>query len=425
VVFVVVSFVIPVNCSAAEETDIINLYYSIESIENKEDNFEFDYLSSMLDSIISDILEGKEYKTDPQFIEKYMAYYIKNLTKDQYCEKSDLPAGIKINLDFLGNSDLKFILMRGDENTSGFWKIKINYSVISQEKPNLLPTENKILHCDFILESLMGDKKSYTYDLPFNPLKIYDSLEKTVTSDFLSDFTGYHYYELYVRSSGSYYVKVNKTILGYTNNSFLLKQGEYSITVFFDGYSPITRDISLNQSQILEINLEKLQLNATLTINTFPANSDVFINNKFIGKSPVIKHSIPEGMYFITVTAKGFDNKEIMVTLDKGENKELSIMLMPDNYIEYYSDFSMQYLNKAYTNMKWSGLFLLGSFALIAIGNDYYRQALAFSDEQKYYLSLVWYSAGAAFGGVSLTFFGFGFYDMILYSSIQRYYLTE
>jgi hypothetical protein len=109
---------------------------------------------------------------------------------------------------------------------------------------------------------------------------------------------------------------------------------EFEISVFFPGYLPQTETIRCrrirgpNKNVFFELEpgqapVKQMQPSltpakegfGTIEIKSIPGDSEVFLNNNFIGTTPIIAQRIKSGYYIVEVRKKGFKpwRKEIRI----------------------------------------------------------------------------------------------------------------
>ena len=86
----------------------------------------------------------------------------------------------------------------------------------------------------------------------------------------------------------------------------ILTYGKYNITVKKDGFKPYESILEMNEADItLDITLEKEIKLMDITVVTTPSGADVYIDNAYVGISPVTT-SVEEGIRTITVKKTGY-----------------------------------------------------------------------------------------------------------------------
>lgn len=87
-----------------------------------------------------------------------------------------------------------------------------------------------------------------------------------------------------------------------------LLYGSYYIKVEKEGYVPFETQIYINKpKQTLNIKLEKLEKTGKLTINSSPTSAEVFVNNLFVGYTP-LSYKLPQGTHSITIKKQGYND---------------------------------------------------------------------------------------------------------------------
>lgn len=422
-IFILIIF-FNINVFSQQNSYYNSIQYYIGDIKNINPDFEYNYLSNMITDIIKKTLTEKKIKLDKKLKEDYykgLLYYytyLSNNETDYYVpvkiiEKNILDSEI-FNLNY---SENYFILINIDYEVVTDNNIKYLVIKIKEKYKNYNETKNFVDN-NFNLITY----RTFDYKIEYNSFSIYDDLNKLFQKKFLNDFLNISYFKLVVKSKKNYYLKVNDIIVGPTNKEYYLEEGNKEIEVFLPGYKSKKINLNLIKDSTLDIELEKKIGNVTLLINTFPQNSEVWIDNKFIGYSPIKVENLDPGTHFISIIKEGFIVREKVVNVEKGQISNLEIYLFPLNSIKYYNNYANYYLNSGYKKAFISGVFAGLGIASGILYNEFYLNYKYNNNKLYYYLSNGMVFTTFVFTTISL----YKLYDAIItlnkYTSIKENY---
>ncbi|MCX8059080.1 MAG: hypothetical protein N3A58_06665 [Spirochaetes bacterium] len=420
-----------------------NLFFQIDDIINNSGKIEFNYLINMLFTSIKEILNDKDFLFKGEF-EKLFAVYIANLIeKLDFNKKSDIELFENINIDFIEDIDFNFKLKYLDEKEINknkdivrFLRIDIEYDIVNKSQIENL---NKIYKNIVYAESIINEKglllkirlnylnkeyeKELIYLLPFDHIKIYNDINNFINYYLIKDITGIKYYKFFIKSKEDYFIKANDLILGKTNNLYYLKEGKYTLEVFNEGYESLIDNIDLNFDYIKEVELKKRDKKSRITIYVYPESSDVFINNNYIGKSPIIDYETYEGIIYLHISSSNFEHYQSTFVIKSEEKKILKIFLKPKNYTTYFINYSNLYYQKAINYFKITGIYFLVSLISFSIANNYYDRHLSFGEIKDYTNYLIFLNMGYLFFIPTVYFLIEFYYNLYLYSNFYKNYL--
>lgn len=99
-----------------------------------------------------------------------------------------------------------------------------------------------------------------------------------------------------------------------------LSYGTYTIRAEKEGYTPFETQISINSPQAtLNINLEKIEKVGKVNISSNPDNAEVYINNAFVGYTP-LNYKVSQGVHTITLKKSGY-NDFVLSSVTIGEEE--------------------------------------------------------------------------------------------------------
>ncbi len=121
-------------------------------------------------------------------------------------------------------------------------------------------------------------------------------------------------------------VIINGDVLGYTPlRNYELNPGAYTVKFSYEGQIS-QQNIAISAGKTTKFTY-RFPGFGSLKIETTSSGSDITVNGKLAGKSPVLLEGLPSGTYTIVATKTGYATAEKTVTLKKGEHQELFITI--------------------------------------------------------------------------------------------------
>ncbi|WP_058485854.1 PEGA domain-containing protein [Defluviitalea phaphyphila] len=105
--------------------------------------------------------------------------------------------------------------------------------------------------------------------------------------------------------------------------SILLEYGQYHVVVQKEGYKDWNKDITLDQDSIVinvELEKEDIPKTAEVSINTNPEGADVYIDDMFMGISP-IEIDLSYGEHKITIKKEEYNPLSISINIEENQKK--------------------------------------------------------------------------------------------------------
>lgn len=135
-------------------------------------------------------------------------------------------------------------------------------------------------------------------------------------------------YRLSVTSSPSNaLVYINGTYQGRTPLTLTLREGSYAIRVTADGYEDFSTNVTLASDRQVSATLYAKK--ARLTIETEPTNASVFVDNVYVGRSP-LSVDLDAGRHTIRVEKSGYITDSKDVNLAAGTSSSTKITLIEE-----------------------------------------------------------------------------------------------
>lgn len=123
-------------------------------------------------------------------------------------------------------------------------------------------------------------------------------------------------------------IVINGESIGHTPlENYELKPGTYTITFSHQGKIS-EHNITITAGKTTEYT-HRFEGFASLNIRIVPSRSDIFVNGKSAGRSPILLEGLSPGTYEIVARKKGYADGEKTVTLGKSERQEVLMMLKP------------------------------------------------------------------------------------------------
>ncbi len=262
--------------------------YSLEVSENK-------------DKIVCD---NKTYK---------ISEYTDIIYKDQHKSISDLTEVDKVILkgyddtvyyieilEFHGNINIK----NADKLENGNIKIDDNEKISISDNSIIPVTEgsHKILITgsninDYSAEIFIVSGESFDIDL--------------------GDLQGKKCVLIIKANVNDYKLYINDVEVYDTSSPQVIDEGQYTIRIEKEGYEPFNQTLNLSGSSYeLKAELKELAIEkVSFVITTYPAGADIYIDNEYIGKSP-INTNLSEGDYKFVAKLSGYSDIDRNISID-------------------------------------------------------------------------------------------------------------
>lgn len=147
-------------------------------------------------------------------------------------------------------------------------------------------------------------------------------------------------------------VFINKNYIGEISSdipmTIPLLAGNYLVSVSKDGYITYENSISMLNGKILSINAILPQALASIQVLSNIDGANVFINDKFIGQTPVSEFDgISEGIYKISIEKDGYSSESKTISISSGQTEEIKFDLK-----KITSNLILSILHKDLNNIK-------------------------------------------------------------------------
>jgi hypothetical protein len=146
---------------------------------------------------------------------------------------------------------------------------------------------------------------------------------------------------VYVSSSpGGASVTLDGNPVGQTPYSGSLKlnniaAGDHTVALSLAGYSPYSAQTSVLASTVSEVSAilqpsSPASSTGGLSISSTPAGANVFIDNNFVGITPLTQDSVPGGTHTVTIRMEGYQEYSVSTPVNAGATSTVSAALMPE-----------------------------------------------------------------------------------------------
>jgi hypothetical protein len=125
-------------------------------------------------------------------------------------------------------------------------------------------------------------------------------------------------------------VYANDQFIGQTPLQRMLIPGDYNLSMSKDLYLDHTSRVNLESGVPLDLGTIVLQASAgTLTIESNPSGAEVKINNRDLGRTPLLEYQISSGNHQLELVLPDYLPWKEEISLEKGEVKSINANLIP------------------------------------------------------------------------------------------------
>ncbi|MGC9090030.1 MAG: PEGA domain-containing protein, partial [Caldisericia bacterium] len=128
-------------------------------------------------------------------------------------------------------------------------------------------------------------------------------------------------------------IYINDVYYGKTPKTIELPSGNYDLMIQKNEYSNYKTkvDIIPGKQQNLNISLNKLTFYAIINVYTIPSDAEVYINDLYIGRSPIYNYNVTQGTFTLTIKKENYMIYKTEVTIENGQERSFLIELAPLN----------------------------------------------------------------------------------------------
>ncbi|MCK9580751.1 MAG: PEGA domain-containing protein [Methanoregula sp.] len=145
---------------------------------------------------------------------------------------------------------------------------------------------------------------------------------------------------IYVASSpGGASVTLDGNAVGQTPNSGSLKlnniaSGLHTVSLSLTGYALYTVQTSVSPNTVSEVSAilqhsAPVSTTGGLTVSSTPAGANVFLDNQFIGITPITLDTVTTGTHTVTIRADGYQEYSATTPVNAGATSTVSAALLP------------------------------------------------------------------------------------------------
>jgi len=145
---------------------------------------------------------------------------------------------------------------------------------------------------------------------------------------------------VYVSSSpGGAGVTLDGTNYGQTPDSGSLKlntigAGDHTVTLTLAGFQPYTAKVTVYANTVSEVSAVLLSAKpkpaiGELSVSSTPPGANVFVDNNFVGITPLTLQEIPAGSHRVTVRLTGYQDYEASISVNAGATSTVAAGLSP------------------------------------------------------------------------------------------------
>ena len=133
-------------------------------------------------------------------------------------------------------------------------------------------------------------------------------------------------------------VYINGEYIGKTPiKNYKLLEGTYTLEIALPNYKEHKETVTIMPGETTDINVTLISI-GFLSINSEPSGAEIFIDGKYIGKTP-LEIEVTTGNHTLTLTKDEYEQYFTNLTLNIGERKEITVKLIPTfGYISVKSD---------------------------------------------------------------------------------------
>ena len=324
---------------------------------NEANDKNLEYLSKGIPGVIASSLRNLKYTFDPNPIPLKIQYEFgqKSNTLPQnsseYSIDSD-PRYIKIDLEIINGSKpiLKEEALSEGKNKSCFYIVSGEYKI---------PSNDSLLVQIEITESKSGTTKTYTY-------KVSQKRSFQELGELLSELKSGYFFtgssnlsldisekDVFIYLDGELYGKtpiVKSPILPGTHKILLIKEGYHRLESIINITHGVENHFNFKLYKIINI--------AKITIYSSPKDVDIYIGNKFIGKTPIENYEVPLGQNRVKASKDGYIDKFSSIDI-----RDSKLYLLNFNLKEGDSDLFYKYNNNLFLNYSYTDF---GNFSLLS-----------------------------------------------------------
>jgi hypothetical protein len=360
-------------CKKERKISLIKFFLKDEKNQN-----EYEYLKSGISRLLYSFLRTQFFISSEFHPEMVINLNPSNIQCNKY-----ILAKIYLNLD------KEFKIFDFDDNL----KTQLHNIILTMNSDSLITgsihINQKILEIDIYYfnitnNQLIQKKVTLTSDNPYseeNILKL-----KNIANELFMQMIQSNKQKIKITSNlEDYYVYINDISYGKNIKEIFLPEGNFKISIY---HSYCNKDFDSTQNNII-FNCSN-QILKKIYINSLPSNSDVFVDDRFFGKTP-LTIELPIRIYRIRISKLGFIDKNIMIDLKKNEISEIYTELSSGDNDEHYYKRHYAISNWTYYDLSFGfavqSLFFAGGWAYANIQKEKVLDSIRSPIIPNYYLN--------------------------------------
>ena len=123
-------------------------------------------------------------------------------------------------------------------------------------------------------------------------------------------------------------VKVDGKVIGKTPvNSVVLTAGNHTVDVSKLGYGSVSKIIQVPGGKHITVSISLKSLSGRLTVTTKPISAKLYVDGKFMGKTPLVDLQLPVGPHELSFQAPGMTPERRQVTVTPASTIHLDVVM--------------------------------------------------------------------------------------------------
>ena len=148
------------------------------------------------------------------------------------------------------------------------------------------------------------------------------------------------------------FIFLNDEFVGKTPSKIQMIGGQYQLKIYKPNFDQIQTKLDIQSNKKFYYRLQKEKKQGLISVNSFPKQAKVYLENEYIGKTPIENKKTKTGWHQIRIEKEGYKTYYKGVKIRKNKAFEVSAELKKENGLEYkkekyvfldytYSDFSL------------------------------------------------------------------------------------
>ncbi len=158
---------------------------------------------------------------------------------------------------------------------------------------------------------------------------------------------------------------LDNVYLGRTPADGMVIPGPYTLTIEQEGYSSRSMRVVVRAGQKNSFRLSNSQLRfrANLSVVSEPEGARVYMDETYLGLTPLTKENLPPGAHRIRISKEGYIDRFLGVQLRNGDSKRVDATLNEGDTLTTFRDPNYVFMDYTYNDLTiYSALFSLGGY---------------------------------------------------------------